>query len=499
MKTGATELHELYAHSDKVMLAVIGFLFVFSLALADWHGTGGVALLIGIPAALLPAILVYSAPGELITRLTISTSFMVFSALEIQQAKGMIEMHFGIFVLLAFLLYYRDWLAILIAAAVIALHHLLFNYMQEAGYPVWVFDHGPSLAMVFTHAAYVVFESVLLGYMAVQGRREALRNEELREISRSFAIEHNRINLTYRKADPSSDFARDFNGFMHAVNQAISSSQETAAKLISTTQELYQLSPNTKRGTELQCGNSMHIASAINQMATTMQSVAKSSADASGATRQAEDLVENGSKVVKNTISALADLANSVDQASSVIQKLEQHTSKIGTVLEVIKSIADQTNLLALNAAIEAARAGDQGRGFAVVADEVRTLASRTQKSTEDIQEMIQDLQTQAKNAVNVMKKGRDKAHEGVEQATNTSSAFDSIAQSVVVINDMNAFIAGAGAELSQVLEEIQQNVNKIAAIASQTSSEVGSIDQLCHDLVGLSDRLKALVDKFTV
>lgn len=499
MAREVTELNELYAHSDKVMLAVIGFLFAFSLALADWHATWGLALLVGLPAVLVPALLVYTAPGALVTRLVISVAFMVFSALEIQQAHGMIEMHFGIFVLLAFLLYYRDWLTIFTAAAVIAVHHLLFNFWQEAGYPVWVFDHGPSLAMVFTHAAYVVFESVLLGYMAVQGRREALRNEELREISRSFAIENNRINLTYRKANPSSDFARDFNGFMHAVNQAIGSSQEAAGKLIGTTQELYQLSINTKQGTELQRGNSMQIASAINQMAATMQSVAKSSADASGATRQAEELVENGSKVVKNTISALADLANSVDQASDVIQKLEQHSSKIGTVLEVIKSIADQTNLLALNAAIEAARAGEQGRGFAVVADEVRTLASRTQKSTEDIQDMIQDLQSQAKNAVNVMKNGRDQAYQGVEQATNTSSAFDSIAKSVVVINDMNAFIAGAGAELSQVIDEIQQNVNKIAAIANQTSEEVGSIDHLCHDLVGLSDRLKALVDKFTV
>lgn len=494
-----TELQAFYAHGDKVMLAVIGFLYLFSLALADWYDTWGIALLIGSLAAIVPTLSIFSAPGALFTRLSVSLSFMVFSALEIHQTHGMIEMHFGIFVLLAFLLYYRDWLVILVAAGVIAIHHVLFNYLQAEGYPVYLFNHGTSWLMVFTHAAYVVFQSALLIYMAMQGAAEALRNEELLEISKNFAIENSQINLTYRKADPKSDFAKDFNGFMNAVNQAMSSSQHAAARLIGATKQLYELSFNTKQGTELQRSNSMHIASAITEMAATIQNVGKSSTDAANAAQQADELVGTGSLVVKQTIAALDQLASSVDQASDVIQKLEQHTGKIGVVLDVIKGIADQTNLLALNAAIEAARAGEQGRGFAVVADEVRTLASRTQKSTEDIQEMIQDLQTQAKNAVNVMKNGRDQAHQGVEQASRTSAAFDSIADSVVVINDMNALIATAGTKQSQVIDEIQHNVNKITMIAGETSQGVGEIDSLCRELVGLSDQLKALVDKFTV
>lgn len=499
MSTGNSDLNSLYATSDKVMLVVIGFLFAFSLALAGWHDTWGLAFLVGLPAALVPTLLIFLAPGTLLTRLSVAVAFMVFSALEIHQAHGMIEMHFGIFVLLAFLLYYRDWLVIVVAAAVIAVHHALFNYLQAEGYPIYLFNHGTSWLMVLTHAAYVVFESALLVYMAVQGATEALRNEELREISGNFAINNNRINLTYRKANATSDFAKDFNGFMNAVNQAMSSSQQAANRLITATKQLYELSINTKQGTELQRHNSMHIASAITEMAATIQSVAKSSTDAAAAAQQADELVGTGSLVVKQTISALDQLANSVDQASNVIQKLEEHTGKIGVVLEVIKGIADQTNLLALNAAIEAARAGEQGRGFAVVADEVRTLASRTQKSTEDIQDMIQDLQAQAKNAVNVMKHGRDQAHLGVEQASRTNSAFDSIAQSVVVINDMNSLIATAGTEQSQVIDEIQSNVNRIAMIAGETSQGVAEIDSLCRELVGMSEQLKSLVEKFTV
>jgi methyl-accepting chemotaxis protein len=367
------------------------------------------------------------------------------------------------------------------------------------GYPIYVFEHQPSWLMVFTHAAYVVFQSALLVYMAVQGATEAMRNEELLEISKNFAIVDGKINLAYRKADANSDFAKDFNGFMHAVDQAIGSCQDAATRLISASHQLHTLSRSAREEAELQRGKSTRIADSINQMATTIQSVAKSATDAASAASQADQLVNTGEKVVTQTIFSLDGLATSVDQASSVIQQLEQHTAKIGTVLEVIRSIADQTNLLALNAAIEAARAGEQGRGFAVVADEVRTLASRTQKSTEDIQDMIQDLQTQAKNAVNVMKNGREQVHAGVEQASHTNAAFNSIAQSVAVINDMNASIASAGEQQRRVVDEIQTNIKQITSIASDTTHDVGVIDTLCQELVGLSDRLKALVDKFTV
>ena len=492
-------LYEFYAHCDRVMRFVMLALLGFSFALADWHDTWNIALLVGIPTAVLPIVLIMIAPGTKLTRVVISVAFMVFSALEIQQAHGMIELHFGIFVLLAFLLYYRDWSVIVVAAATIAVHHLWFNQLQAAGYPIWVFDHGPSLAMVFTHAAYVVFESALLVYMAIQGAKEAQRNVELQEISKSFVISSGHINLTYRQNNPNSQFAKDFNQFMHSVNQAIGSSQQVASRLTSAIHQLQNLSSSTKNSTELQRSNSTQIATAIDQMAATMQGVAENARDAAMAAGQADNLVSNGSEVVNQTISALDELAGNVDAASNVIQKLESLTANIGVVLEVIKGIADQTNLLALNAAIEAARAGEQGRGFAVVADEVRTLASRTQQSTEDIQSMIEHLQKEAKNAVKVMEDGRGLAQKGVQQASRTTEAFNSIAQSVAVINDMNSQIAGAGEQQSQVIDEIQNNVNRIAMISNDTTQGVDSLDHLCHELVQLSEQLRELVEKFNV
>jgi methyl-accepting chemotaxis protein len=192
-------------------------------------------------------------------------------------------------------------------------------------------------------------------------------------------------------------------------------------------------------------------------------------------------------------------LVQCVEQASSVIQELESHSSNIGMVLDVIKSIAEQTNLLTLNAAIEAARAGEQGRGFAVVADEVRTLASRTQKSTQDIQTMIEQLQIGSKNAARVMSHGSEQAQQVVLQSSRTREAFGSIAESVAIINTMNAQIANAGEQQSVVVDDIQDNINKITSIATETTQDAGSLDTLTHDLGVLAKQLKQLVDKFNV
>ncbi len=499
MTTAKADLHDLYAHSDRIQLMVLVLLFLFSLLLANWHDTWGIAFLVGLPTLLIPAVLILTTAGTLASRLAVAVAYMVFAGLHIQQGQGMIELHFGIFGLLAFLLYYRDWLVIIVAALVIAIHHILFNYLQAQNLPFYVFKEGSSWSMVFTHAAYVIFESGFLVYMAIESHREARRNLELKEIGKHFIIEQGMINLTYRQANADSDFAHSFNTFMTTVNEAVGKSKQVAERLISASDELQILSANTREGTELEKMNSTHIASAINQMAETLQTVAQNAREAAEAASQAENLVSSGSDIIDQTIKELNELVQCVEQASSVIQELESHSSNIGMVLDVIKSIAEQTNLLALNAAIEAARAGEQGRGFAVVADEVRTLASRTQKSTQDIQTMIEQLQIGSKNAARVMSHGSEQAQQVVLQSSRTREAFGSIAESVAIINTMNAQIANAGEQQSVVVDDIQDNINKITSIATETTQDAGSLDTLTHDLGVLAKQLKQLVDKFNV
>src|ERR1700761_2628018 len=173
MSSESEYLKRLRAVGDRLLLGVIGLMLVASLALAGWYGTWTEALAIGLPAALIPAWLVASNSGALVTRCAIAASLVIFTALQIHQAHGMIELHFGFFVLLAFLLFYRDWIPLVLAAGLTALHHFVVDSLQRAGEPVWVFAQNTGFHIVLVHAAYVVFETALLVWMAVRLRAEA--------------------------------------------------------------------------------------------------------------------------------------------------------------------------------------------------------------------------------------------------------------------------------------------------------------------------------------
>jgi methyl-accepting chemotaxis protein len=166
------------------------------------------------------------------------------------------------------------------------------------------------------------------------------------------------------------------------------------------------ITDETSKGVLQQKAQTEQVATAMTEMASTAQEMARNADNAASNIQQADERATEGKDVVSHTVSAINDLAREVERAASVIQKLEKDSEGIGAVVEVIQGIAEQTNLLALNAAIEAARAGEQGRGFAVVADEVRNLASRTQQSTQEIEEMVARLQAGAQEAVQVMEHG---------------------------------------------------------------------------------------------
>ncbi len=235
-------------------------------------------------------------------------------------------------------------------------------------------------------------------------------------------------------------------------------------------------------------------ATALNEMTSTVNDIARSAANASQVTdtvnRSASDAL---SQMERNTATS-RQLADEMNKAADIVQRLRDETKNIGTVLEVIKGIAEQTNLLALNAAIEAARAGEQGRGFAVVADEVRNLAQRTQESTSEIQQIIQNVQSGASSAATAMEQGNSRTRESAEQAEQARAALAEITGAVANIRDMNAQIATAAEEQSATVEEINRNVvgvsnsakstNEHAQQSLSTANQLNNVAGKLHDLV---------------
>lgn len=186
------------------------------------------------------------------------------------------------------------------------------------------------------------------------------------------------------------------------------------------------------------------VATAAIEMSAAVQEVAQNASDAEGSAEQVDDEAHSGQQIVAGTIGSINSLAHKIEQATEVIHKLDSDSESIGSVLDVIKSIAEQTNLLALNAAIEAARAGEQGQGFAVVADEVRTLASRVQESTQEIQIIIEQLQSEAKAAVKAMENSSCTIKTTVAQAAKVGESLDIITSAVKTITAMNTQIVCA-------------------------------------------------------
>ena len=305
--------------------------------------------------------------------------------------------------------------------------------------------------------------------------------------------------LVSKGKDEVAELALAFNRFAEKVQEMVVQVSGSTSQLASAAEQMSVITDETNQGVQEQQSQIEQVATAINEMAATAQEVANSAANAAGAAHNADDESNQGRVVVQETIDTIDSLASDIGQAVEVINRLDENSTNIGGVLDVIRGIAEQTNLLALNAAIEAARAGEQGRGFAVVADEVRTLAHRTQQSTQEIQSMIESLQSGARNAVEVMQKSNDRSQACVEKAASAGTSLTSITSSVNEINEMNLQIASAAEEQTSVAEEINRNVMQINTLVEGTASGARQTSASSVELTKLASQLQSLVGQFKI
>ena len=482
------------SQADRVMLVSLAGLLLISLGVASATGTWLLALAVGLPALVVPALVHRLSPGSLASRIAVACALMVFSALTIQQTRGEIEAHFGIFVLLAFLLYYRDWRPILAAALLIAVHHLGFNYLQAANLGFWIFDSGPSLKLVFVHAAYVVVEAGMLMYMAVRLQGESIGAARVAEASARIGQGDLARPVEDATGDALLGAVESMRGALAATMREVQADAATVARIVGS---LKTLADEVDRMTSRQSEESGGLNRAIAGMEEAMSSHAEDAERAREIALRSGALARDGGAVVRASIERMSDIEQRIRVSSASVDELGSRSERIAEMVSLISDIAAQTNLLALNAAIEAARAGEQGRGFAVVADEVRKLAERTSTATADITRLIEDIDAARRKALDSIADAVERATQGAAHAGDAAQSIDGIVAGASEVEHAIEEIAATLREQLAASRRIAQSVGEVSELAARCNQAARGVNDEAVSLDHASGSLRGTVERF--
>ena len=462
-------MRSFYIAGDRVSLGITGLIVVICLAMSMLHNSWLTSILIALPTLLVTGAATYFLPGERLTRCIFAAGHMILAACMIQQAQGMIEMHFGIFVLLACLVIYRDWLEILVAAGVIAVHHLVFNFLQAGGYGVWVFAQGASFSLVVLHALYVVVEAAVLIYFARNAAAEAVESLETRSFSNYLIMQDGRINLDIEEFSASSDFGRDFAQYLHSLQQVVNELDQRADSINHASREIAAGNLDLSERTEQQASSLEETSASMMEMMEAARQNADSAREANRLVDESREKAERGGQVVHDAVAAMSEITSSSVQ--------------IGKITSVIDEIAFQTNLLALNAAVEAARAGEQGRGFAVVAAEVRNLAARSAEAAKEIKGLIEDSVTKVKT--------------GAELVNRSGSTLEEIETAVKHVSELISEIARSSVEQNEGFQMASRSMQSMDDMTQKNAALVEQVAAAAKELEGQASALSAMMERF--
>lgn len=448
--------------ADSLMLLLVWLLWAVAMALGIAVGQTMLAL---IPASLFAGVATAAClllPGGLLTRLLFAVILMGFSALFIQLGEGETEYHFSVFVFLSALLAWRDWRPLLLGAAVIALHHLGFNYLQQHDlFGVVVFMH-PGFHMVLMHGAWVVVQTLILVLMALRMEQDARSASEVARLASVINREPGCLTLASNPATSHSSFARTFSLTLDTMRGTLLQVSENVGQLMTDSETMLERNGALSERTDRQARSLATAAGAMSELASAAEQTTDKAREARALAGQAGSVAQQGGENIR--------------AAMRTMTHIRDESMRINGILALIDGIAFQTNILSLNASVEAARAGEQGKGFAVVAAEVRTLALRCESAAKEIRQLI-DASVES-------------THQGasqVSQAGETMQAIirniESLQEFVDALSTMNeqqrATILQINGSIASIDASVQENVRHVAQtlqVAEQQQRQTGEL-----------------------
>ena len=455
------------------------------------------AFVFGIPIAIVPIVLSLQDPFSNLSRHAMAIGVQLLTALHIHQSFGLIEMHFEIFVLLAFLSYFRDWTVVATGTAVIALHHISFYFLQSGGAPLFIFEEGHvTFSILLMHAAFALAEGLVLMYMAKHAHDEGAGAAELRLAIENMQQADGHLDLTIQ-INQEHAILRPFGVLISQVKSLVETASSLTDDVVSgcsrmenVANSMFKISHDTDQEVTAVSASSEEIAQTM-QISTEQATLASEKANAAThASQRTRDAVTTTSQTIDSLRSTLND-------AAKTNTALNEQCSHISDAMRSITAVADQTNLLALNAAIESARAGEHGRGFAVVADEVRTLAIRSKESADQITSITEQLVAQTASSVEQMQTCIELVDEAVLSSENTTGTMSEIMQQIREANESMTEVASSAVEQESASHAIAKSTARLNEFTSEELNTAKSLATEVETLSDISKQMRGAIERF--
>jgi methyl-accepting chemotaxis protein len=457
-------------NGDHVLLAVIGAGLVAAIAIGSQYARIGAALWVGVPLLAAAGAVWALARGTFLAHISLGVAAMAMVALQIHVGMGSNLYHFGVFVLLAILLIYRDWRVIVVAAAVGAVHHALFNELQAAGWGVSCFTE-PGRAQVLAHAVYVIVQTAMEIWIAQILALEARQARDVRSLVHHILSQKGQVNLSISQVATSTPLGNALALALTQMHDAVHQVDSAARQIREGSQEIAAGNADLSSRAEEQAASLESTGSSIEGLVATVKQNSERAREANTLALQASDVATRGGSAMRSVVTTMSNISES--------------SKKIGDIIGVIDGIAFQTNILALNAAVEAARAGEQGRGFAVVASEVRSLAQRCAAAAKETKELIGS--------------SVDGVQGGARLIGDAGKTMDELVTSVQAMTRIISEIAAASQEQLSSIDQVSHAVSKMDGVSQHNAAVVQQSASAAGRMLDQAEKLIRAVARFSL